>query len=149
MGLIDSYFDGPYPSDYYRNEDKHIEFSKQDWISILEILRDLSGGCYLDTSRFENNSGTAWGDIRISNGWTYGEMHWTIPAPVRHDYTLEYEIGTDALHQNAHFNLVEEVLLPIDRSYITPITDYILKMFSRSSIMTKCICTFEYYDYAI
>ena len=149
MGLVDSYFDGPYPSDYYRNEDKHIEFSKQDWINILEILRDLSGGCYLDASRFESNGGTAWGDIKISNRWAYGEMHWTIPSPVRHDYTLVYEIGTDASHQNAHFELVEEVLLPIDRSYIAPIADSILKKFpGSSSIMTKRICTFEYYDYA-
>lgn len=59
-----------------------------------------------------------------------------------------YEIGTDASHQNAHFELVEEVLLPIDRSYIAPIANYILKKFPRSSIMTKRICTFECYDYA-
>lgn len=149
MGLVDSYFDGPYPSDYYRNEDKHIEFSKQDWINILEILRDLSGGCYLDASRFESNGGTAWGDIKISSRWAYGEMHWTIPSPIRHDYTLQYEISTDALHQYAHFELAEEVLLPIDMSYIAPITDYILKKFPGSSIMAKRICTFEYYDYAI
>lgn len=152
MGLIDAYFEdpGPMPSSYYRDrEDKHIEFSKQDWINILDILRDLSGGCYLDASRFESNGGTAWGDIKISNRWAYGEMHWTIPSPVRHDYTLQYEISTDALHQYAHFELAEEVLLPIDMSYIAPITDYILKNFPRSSIMTKRICTFEYYDYAI
>ena len=70
MGLIDAYFEdpGPMPSGYYRDrEDKHIEFSKQDWINILEILRDLSGGLFLDSSRFESNGGTAWGDITISN----------------------------------------------------------------------------------
>lgn len=151
MGLIDAYFEdpGPMPSDYYRDEDKHIEFSNQDWVNILDVLRDLSGGLFFDPNRFESSGGTAWGDIRISNRWAYGEMHWTIPSPVRHDYTLEYEIGTDASHQNSHFELVEEVLLPIDTSYIAPITDYILKKFPRSSIMVKRICTFEYYEYAI
>lgn len=148
MGLADAYFEPLMSSNYYREEDKHIEFSKQDWMNILDILRDLSGGLFLDSNRFESNGGTAWGDITISNSWVYGEMHWTIPSPVRHDYTLAYEIGTDAKHQNSHFELVEEVLLPIDRSYITPIIDYILKKFPRSSIMTKRICTFEYYDYA-
>lgn len=149
MGLVDAYFEPLMSSNYYREEDKHIEFSKQDWMNILDILRDLSGGLFLDPNRFESNGGTAWGDITISNCWVYGEMHWTIPSPVKHDYTLAYEIGVDASHQNSHFELVEEVLLPIDRSYITPITDYILKKFPRSSIMTKRICTFEYYDYAI
>lgn len=149
MGLADAYFEGPMSSDYYRDEVKHINFSKQDWINILDILRDLSGDLFLDLGRFESNGGTAWGDINIDNHWVYGEMHWTIPSPVRHDYALEYEIGTDASHQNAYFELVEEVLLPIDTSYIAPITDYILKKFPRSSIMTKRICTFECYEYAI
>lgn len=150
MGLIDAYFEtpGPMPSDYYCDEDKHIEFSKQDWINILDILRDLSGGLFLDPNRFESNGGTAWGDIRVSNRWLYGEMHWTIPSPVRHDYTLEYEIGINAKYQYAHFELVEEVLLPIDTSYIAPIIDYILKKFPRGSVMTKRICTFECYEYA-
>lgn len=149
MGLADAYFEGPMSSDHYRDEVKDINFSNQDWINILDILRDLSGGSFLDLDRFESNGGTAWGDINIGNRWAYGEMHWTIPSPVRHDYTLQYEIGTDASHQNAHFELVEEVLLPIDMSYIASIADYILKKFPRSSIMTKRICTFEYYDYAI
>lgn len=149
MGLADAYFESPMSSDYYRDEVKHINFSKQDWINILDILRDLSGGLFLDLDRFESNGGTAWGDINIGNHWVHGEMHWTIPSPVRHDYALEYEIGTDASHQNAHFELVEEVLLPIDRSYIASIADYILKKFPRSSIMTKRICTFECYEYAI
>lgn len=151
MGLIDAYFEdpGPMPSDHYHDEDKHIEFSKQDWINILDILRGLSASLSLDPNRFESNGGTAWGDIWVNNRYAHGEMHWTIPSPVRHDYTLEYQIGTDASHQNAHFELVEEVLLPIDRSYIASIADYILKKFPRSSIMTKRICTFEYYNYAI
>ena len=151
MGLVDAYFEdpGPMPSDYYRDEDKHIEFSNQDWVNILDVLRDLSGGLFFDLSRFESSGGTAWGDIRISNRWAYGEMRWNVNDPVLHEYTLEYEIGTDASHQNSHFELVEEVLLPIDTSYIAPITDYILKKFPRSSIMVKRICTFEYYEYAI
>lgn len=136
------------PEEFVLHDRKLIEFSNRAWLDILNILRGLSDGLECDIIDLNSREGTASGIIEICDGWIYGEMHWTIPSPVKHDYTLAYEIGVDASHQNSHFELVEEVLLPIDRSYIAPITDYILKKFPRSSIMTKRICTFEYYDYA-
>lgn len=135
-------------TDYFLHGRNLVGFSDRAWVDILNILRGLSDGLECDIIDLNSREGTASGVIEIYDEWIYGEMRWTIPSPVRHDYTLVYEIGTDASHQNAHFELVEEVLLPIDRSYIAPIADFILKKFPRSSIMTKRICTFEYYDYA-
>lgn len=137
------------PEDFVLHDGKLIEFSNRAWVDILNILRGLSEGLECDIIDLNSREGAASGIIEICDGWIYGEMRWDMRDPILHQYTLKYEVGMDPKIRHSHFEITEAVLLPIDRSYIAPIADYILKKFPRSSIMTKRICTFEYYDYAI
>lgn len=152
MGLAEHYRSRVWedPVDrYFRNDTTMMEFSSQVWLDVIDVLRDLSVdlSCKPDGLK-EIGKGNAYGIIGINNGCVYGDMRWDIKAPVLHEYTLEYEIVSDAAKPTAHFELTEAVLLPVDKSYIPQMVDYILHKFPGSSIMTKRICTFEYYDYA-
>lgn len=74
-----------------------MEFSSQVWLDVIDVLRDLSVdlSCKPDGLK-EIGKGNAYGIIGINNGCVYGDMRWDIKAPVLHEYTLEYEIVSDA-----------------------------------------------------
>ena len=111
-----------------------------------EKLKSIRGNVVTFTvSDEECNSGT----IVIGKGCISGVMRFDTSDPVLHEYTLEYEIPHSASKLNAYFELTEGVLLPIDKSYIPPMIDYMLFKFPGSSIMTRRINTFDYYTYAI
>lgn len=152
MGLADHYRSRVWedPVDRYFRDHTVIEFSSQVWLDVIDVLRDLSVdfSCKPDGLK-EIGKGNAYGIIGINNGCVYGDMRWDIKTPILHEYTLEYEIVGDVAKPTAHFELTEAVLLPTDKSYIPQMVDYILHKFPGNSIMTKRICTFEYYDYII
>ena len=119
-------------------------------MDIVDVLRDLSVdlSCEMDQLK-QVGKGNAYGTIIIDKGCISGDMRFDTRDPVLHEYTLEYEIPHSASKLNAYFELTEGVLLPIDKSYIPPMIDYMLLKFPGSSIMTRRINTFDYYTHAI
>lgn len=139
-----------YTADRYIRDSTVIEFSNQNWMDVVDVLCDLSVdlSCEMDQLK-QVGKGNAYGTIIIDKGCISGVMRFDTRDPVLHEYTLEYEIPHSASKLNAYFELTEGVLLPIDKSYIPPMIDYMLLKFPGSSIMTRRINTFDYYTYAI
>ena len=151
MGLTDYYRSWEeVVADRYISDQTIINFSNQNWMDVIDILRDLSVdlSCKIDQLK-QAGKGNAYGTIIIDKGCISGDMRFDTKDPVLHEYTLEYEILHSASKSNAHFELTESVLLPIDKSYIPPMIDYMRFKFPGSSIMTRRINTFDYYTYAI
>ena len=139
-----------YTSDRYVRDGTVIEFSNQHCMDVIDVLHDLSVdlSCTFDNLK-EVGKGNARGNIIIEKGYISGDMRFDTRDPVLHEYTLEYEIGSDPSRPDAYFELTEGALLPIDKSYIPQMVDYILFKFPGASIMTRRINTFDYYTHAI
>lgn len=137
-------------ADRYISDRTIINFSNQNWMDVVDILRDLSVNLSCKIAQLKQvGKGNAYGTIIIDKGCISGEMRFDTRNPVLHEYTLEYEIPHSSSKLNAYFELTEEVLLSIDKSYIPPMIDYMLLKFPGSSITTRRINTFDYYTYAI
>lgn len=149
MGLADCYHTLEDPEDFVLHGGKLIDFSDRAWPDVLCVLRELSVGRSCEVTNCNTRAGTASGVIEVCDKWVYGEMRWYMRDPILHKYTLRYEVGVNPLLRTSHFELTEKVLLPIDMSYIPSFVDHVLRMFPGSSIMTKRICDYERYDYAI
>ena len=149
MGLAEHYRAWEEPEDALHHSGKIIEFSNKAWVDVLNILRELSVDLSCEITDLNTRGGTASGIIEVCDKWIYGEMRWIMRDPALHEYTLTYEIGVVPSYHNNHFELTEEILLPIDKSYVPSFVDHILHTFPQSSIMSRRICTFSNYDYAI
>ena len=149
MELVDAYRLWEDPEEYLLNGGKLIEFSNKAWVDILHILRELLVDLSCEITELNTRGGTTSGIIEICDKWIYGEMRWIMRDPALHEYTLTYEIGAVPSCHNNHFELTEEVLLPIDKSYVPSMVDHILRTFPQSSIMSRRICMFSNYEHAI
>lgn len=150
MGLTDYYCSWEdVVADRYFGDRTIINFSNQNWMDVVDILRDLSVDLSCKIAQLKQvGKGNAYGTIIIDKGCISGDMRFDTRDPVLHEYTLEYEITHSASKSNAYFELTEEVLLPTDKSYIPPMIDYMLFKFPGSSIITRRINTFDYYTHA-
>lgn len=139
-----------YTADRYIRNCTVIEFSNQNWMDVVDVLRDLSVdlSSTFDTLK-EVGKGDAYGSIEIGNRYISGIMRFNSRDPILHEYTLMYEICSDPSRPNAYFELTEGAFLPIDKSYIPQMVDYMLFKFPGASIMTRRINTFDYYTHAI
>lgn len=150
MGLTDHYRSWEdVVADRYTSDRTIINFSNQNWMDVVDILRDLSVDLSCKIAQLKQvGKGNAYGTIIIDKGCISGDMRFYTRDLVLHEYTLEYEITHSASKSNAYFELTEEVLLPTDKSYIPPMIDYMLFKFPGSSIITRHINTFDYYTHA-